>query len=124
MSFLDRLAKMVGVRGDQAEDALQDEGRARQAVKLSRRGFFAAGATMASAPLVPKRAYSFIFDTPDSPWEMWSLKGHLLLPYAMLSIIKDTQAVKESPVLSDLCGRADAELQKLPAFEFAWEKIG
>lgn len=72
MSFLDKLAKMVGVRGDQVEDALQDEERARQAVMLSRRGFFAAGATMAAAPLVPKRAYSFLF--PVAPqWEMWKV---------------------------------------------------
>lgn len=69
MKILDQLARMIGVRDDQVEDALQDEGRARQAVQMSRRGFFAAGATMAAAPLVPKRVYSFLWETKSvSPW--------------------------------------------------------
>jgi hypothetical protein len=61
MNIVKKLAQMIGVRDDQVQDALTDESRAREAIKLSRRGFFAAGATMAAAPLVPKRAYSFLF---------------------------------------------------------------
>lgn len=67
MSIRETLASMLGVRDDQTEDALADERRAREAVKLSRRGFFAAGAVMAAAPLVPTRAYGFIFRPAVNP---------------------------------------------------------
>jgi hypothetical protein len=69
-SWSEKLARMLGVRPDQTEDALQDEPRARSAVELSRRGFFAAGATMVAAPLVPKRIYSFVF-APSSASLAW-----------------------------------------------------
>lgn len=67
MSILQTLARMIGVREDQAEDALRCVPRAREAVVLSRRGFFAAGAVMAAAPLVPERLYSFGRELPF--WE-------------------------------------------------------
>lgn len=81
MSIRETLARMLGVRDDQTEDALADERRAREAVKLSRRGFFAAGAVMAAAPLVPTRAYGFIFRPALSPWARlpYPFGGMLLL---------------------------------------------
>ncbi len=63
----DRLARMLGVREDQAEDALKDETRAREAVQLSRRGFFAAGAVMAATPLLPEKTFSFLVAPPVLP---------------------------------------------------------
>lgn len=56
MTMWKRLAKMIGVRSDQVEDALHDEQRARR--QMDRRGFIAAASTVAAAPLLPKRIYS------------------------------------------------------------------
>jgi hypothetical protein len=81
MSLLATVAKMLGVRPDQAEDALRDEGRAQQAVRLSRRGFFAAGACMAAAPLVPRKVYGFLFEPALAPisWEYLTMSQSGLL---------------------------------------------
>ena len=87
MPILERLAKMLGVRDDQVEDALANEQRAKQAIMLSRRGFFAAGLTMAAVPLVPNKAYSFLFEEAmfvGSPLSYaWNLNIGGIAIYAM-----------------------------------------
>lgn len=106
MKILETLAKMVGVRSDQAEDALGDVQRAKQAVRLSRRGFFAAGACMAAAPLVPTKAYGFLFEAPPAIWAMppWGagiLGGGLYMLNMMYRIGKANQAaVQTDPALA------------------------
>jgi hypothetical protein len=70
VTILQKLARMLGVRDDQVEDALQSTPRAREAVQLSRRGFFAAGAVMAATPLVPEKAYSFLLEPATELWRV------------------------------------------------------
>lgn len=78
--MLHKLARMLGVRIDQVEDALADEQRCKK--QLTRRGLLAAGAALVGGSLLPAKTYSFGSPYPYAGVDWTTVGWSALIWYA------------------------------------------